>query len=131
MKSKQCNLTSRHQHAECIRLQQLELGRHTHGNNHERDKNTNNPEEPPIPGHVLPGDRDVHAKHPGDKMARNEDGRQDGHLAEGRVDRQANAKIRRAQLRQTIRLRPADDLVDVRQRRQGRDEMVLHVAEVE
>lgn len=64
-------------------------------------------------------------------MTRNEDRREHGNLAQGRIDSKADAQIGRAKLRETICLRPPDNLVDVRQRRQRRDEVVLHIAEVE
>lgn len=112
-------------------LQQLKFRRNPHGNNHKCDKNTHNPKEPPKPSNVLPRNRDVHAKHASNKMTRNENRREHGNLTQSRIDRKTNAQIRRTELRETIRLRPPDNLIDVRQRRQGRDEMVLHVAEVE
>ena len=64
-------------------------------------------------------------------MQRHEDRRQHRNPTHHGGDIITQPQIRRTQLRQTIRLRSTDDLVEMRQVRHGGDQVVLHVAEVE
>ena len=80
---------------------------------------------------MLPGNLNIHPKKPRHEMQRHENRRQHRNPTHHRGDIITQPQIRRTQLRQTVRLRSPDDLVEMRQVRHGGYQMVLHVAEVE
>ena len=80
---------------------------------------------------LLTRNRNIHSPHTSNKMTRHENGSQEGNLTQPGINSQTKTQIGSAQLCQTVCLGPTDDLINVSESRQCRDEMVLHVTEVE
>lgn len=112
------------------KLKELESPRNKHKEHHEGEQDPQNAKKPRHAMRLLPRDLNVHAPERRDQMHGDENGRQHGNLTDNLVDIQTHPQIGGAQMRQAVRLRAADDLVEVRQVRHGGDQMVLHVTEV-
>ena len=63
-------------------------------------------------------------------MTRHKNRRKHSNLTHSRIDSQTDPQIRGTQLRQTVRLRPTNNLVNVSQSRQRCHQVILHIAQV-
>lgn len=112
-------------------LQELQLPRNKDKEHHKSHQHPKDAKKPRHTMGLLAGDFDVHTPKRGDQMHGDKDGRQDRDLTDDLIDVQTHPQIGGTQMRQTIRLRAPDDLVEMRQVRHRRHQMVLHVTEVQ
>ena len=111
-------------------LQQLESNSKKARHSNKPDKDTHDPKKPREVLRFLPRNFNIHPKQPSHQMQGHKYGRKNSHLAQSRVDIQAQPQVIDTKLGKELGLGPGDDLVDMRQVRHGRDQVVLHVTQV-
>lgn len=115
-----------------VTLQQPKSPRRKASSQYDRNKNPNDTKEPRQRAlHIISRNSDVHPKQPSHHMQRHKDRREDGHLAQARVESRAQPHVMHTRLREEIRLQSAGDFVEMGEFREDRDEVVLDVAEVD